>query len=191
MIGACAVDGCDRTGKITRGYCNLHYLRLRQHGDVHYNHYERTPGDRFWPKVDKSGSCWIWLAHKDPRGYGKFRLGGRAVLAHRASYEWANGPIPDGMMLDHRCRLTSCVNPGHLRLVTSKQNQEHRTIERKSGGMRGANFVKKRGLWEARAKHNRQTYIVGHYETQEEAAEAARQLRLSLYTHNDQDRKTA
>ena len=44
------------------------------------------------------------------------------VYAHRASYELAKGPIPDGMHLDHLCRVTCCINPDHLEPVTNREN---------------------------------------------------------------------
>lgn len=46
----------------------------------------------------------------------------RMLLAHRVSYEIANGPIPDGMVLDHLCRNPACVNPAHLDAVPQREN---------------------------------------------------------------------
>lgn len=189
-VNVCDVEDCERPAR-SLGYCRLHYRRYWLHGDVHQNHYDRTPSERFWSKVDKSGDCWKWTASKNPHGYGRFKLNGKVESAHRVSYEWANGPIPDGMMLDHRCHMTSCVKPAHLRLATSKQNQENRNGWRNSGTLRGVSWHKARGKWFARVRHNRRMYSAGYHATQELAAEAARQLRLSLYTHNDADRKTA
>jgi hypothetical protein len=85
-----------------------------------------TPQERFWAKVDKSGEeCWLWTAHLDKDGYGFFRIGGkgsRNLRAHRVSYEWARGPIPETLQLDHLCRTPSCVNPEHLEPVTGREN---------------------------------------------------------------------
>jgi hypothetical protein len=78
--------------------------------------------DRFWPKVDKGGSCWRWLAGKDSAGYGTFKLSGRQLGAHRVAFELVRGPIPEGMHLDHLCRNPSCVNPAHLDPVTPGEN---------------------------------------------------------------------
>lgn len=83
---------------------------------------------RFWAKVDKAGSggCWLWTADKLPTGYGRFSIntGGKTVklLAHRVAYEWATGPIPDGLELDHLCRTRNCVNPAHLEPVSHRTN---------------------------------------------------------------------
>lgn len=144
------------------------------------------PKMRFLAKVDKSGGCWLWNAAKDAYGYGKFHLDGEPRLAHRISYQWAVGPIPEGMYVDHICRVVACVNPSHLRLATPKQNQEHR-----GGQHRGATFNKEKGKWRGQVGHFGKHYSVGYHATEEEAAEAARQLRLSLFTHNYLDRKTA
>lgn len=85
----------------------------------------RPAAPRFWSKVDKSGgpdACWPWLAGKNDEGYGTFYLDGRTHRAHRVAYRWANGPVPDGFVLDHLCRMPSCVNPAHLEPVTNQEN---------------------------------------------------------------------
>lgn len=78
----------------------------------------------FWKKVKKTeGGCWEWAAAKGPYGYGYFSIGnGRAIHAHRVSYELAYGPIPAGLHIDHLCRNKGCVNPAHLEAVTQKEN---------------------------------------------------------------------
>ena len=73
------------------------------------------------------GPCWRWVGSKggSKSRYIRFTLGGRygkAVLAHRFSYGLANGPIPDGLTIDHLCRNTQCVNPDHLEAVTMGVN---------------------------------------------------------------------
>lgn len=66
--------------------------------------------------------CWLWQGDKLPRGYGQFRFDNRHVLAHRFAYEMAKGAIPPGLVIDHLCRVTSCVNPDHLEAVTNAEN---------------------------------------------------------------------
>lgn len=69
-----------------------------------------------------AGGCWLWGGFTEPKGYGRFQVGGAARLAHRISYELHVGPIPDGLVLDHLCRVRNCVNPEHLEPVTSREN---------------------------------------------------------------------
>ncbi|WP_217901369.1 MULTISPECIES: HNH endonuclease signature motif containing protein [unclassified Rhodococcus (in: high G+C Gram-positive bacteria)] len=92
-----------------------------------------TNEQRFWNKVNKHGPvsthrpdlgpCWLWNG-TTASGYGQFSLNGKQPGAHRVSYEYEIGPIPDGLHLDHLCRVLLCVNPAHLEPVTSKVNTE-------------------------------------------------------------------
>jgi hypothetical protein len=79
--------------------------------------------ERFWAQVEITEGCWLWSAYVDPSGYGKFTaVVGVSVYAHRWSYEFLVGPIPDGLVIDHLCRVRNCVNPDHLEPVTSAEN---------------------------------------------------------------------
>lgn len=88
--------------------------------------------ERFWEKVDKNGPtvkpelgpCWRWLAGTDTSGYGRFRVGGRYVSAHRWLYGQTHSPIARELVSDHLCRVHNCVNPGHIDPVTSKVNTQ-------------------------------------------------------------------
>lgn len=79
--------------------------------------------DRFWSRVSKTETCWIWLGPKHRQGYGRVGFkGNRAAYAHRVSYELTHGPIPTGMFVLHGCDNPPCVRPDHLRLGTQKEN---------------------------------------------------------------------
>lgn len=85
-----------------------------------------SDGRRFWAKVEKTESCWLWTAVHYPNSYGQFGFsrGGvsRSVGAHRVAWALVNGEPPEGLVLDHVCRVRGCVNPDHLRLVTNREN---------------------------------------------------------------------
>lgn len=66
--------------------------------------------------------CWVWRLATTPNGYGHVVVGGRHAYAHRVYWEQANGPIHDGVELDHLCRVRACVNPAHLEPVTHAEN---------------------------------------------------------------------
>ena len=77
---------------------------------------------RFIDKVDKTGNCWEWIARKNVKGYGTFKLNNNTMLAHRVSYEYFKGLIPKGLTIDHLCRNRHCVNPDHLEAVSHIDN---------------------------------------------------------------------
>lgn len=66
--------------------------------------------------------CWIWLLYRDKDGYGRYTAGTTRWLAHRWYYEQHVGPIPDGLEIDHLCRVRACVNPEHMEPVTHAEN---------------------------------------------------------------------
>lgn len=72
-------------------------------------------------RVPETG-CWIWTGELNRNGYGRLSVGGTRRMAHRLSYEVHAGPIPRGLVLDHRCRVRSCCNPHHLDPVTVREN---------------------------------------------------------------------
>ncbi len=86
-------------------------------------HRTTPPADRFWSKVNKTESCWLWTAASSNKGYGVFGADDqRRILAHRYSWELAHGPIPDGLLVCHRCDTPLCVRPDHLFLGTYEEN---------------------------------------------------------------------
>lgn len=84
-----------------------------------------APADlvRFFAKVapEPMSGCWLWIGGGG-KGYGTFHVGGRGVAAHRWAWEALNGPIDPDLEADHRCRVRCCVNPSHIRPVTSREN---------------------------------------------------------------------
>lgn len=70
----------------------------------------------------KAEDCWEWLGPKISGGYGKKTFNGRDCLSHRWMWEQLFGPIPRGLVIDHKCGNKGCVNPAHLRAVTQAEN---------------------------------------------------------------------
>lgn len=79
---------------------------------------------RFWDKVTPvpEAGCWIWTAGTTHDMYAQYSVNGRHTYAHRVAFEALVGRIPDGLQLDHLCRVRCCVNPRHLEAVTGKVN---------------------------------------------------------------------
>lgn len=146
--------------------------------------------DRFWAKVDKRGGedCWFWTA-STVKGYGQIHLRGTTVRAHRVSYSIVNGPIPDVFRVDHICRVRRCVNPGHLRVVTNKQNMEHTGANRNSAtGVRGVTWHAAADKYMGQVKHFGKNIYVGLFSDLQDAERAVIAKRNELFTHNNLDR---
>jgi hypothetical protein len=133
----CVIEDCDnKQSGGARGWCSKHYNRWARTGDpLGFRKPQLTNEERFWLKIDKNGPlpaadtlaaglgpCWVWTGFRDRFGYGDFNESGRHKRAHRYAYLLVVGDIPDGLTLDHLCRVTSCVNPEHLEPVTAKVN---------------------------------------------------------------------
>ena len=82
-----------------------------------------TALERWWAKVEITTSCWLWKgAISSGSGYGNFWVDGKYRNAHAVGYELLVGPIPNGLEIDHLCRVRRCVNPAHLEPVTHAVN---------------------------------------------------------------------
>lgn len=85
---------------------------------------------RFWSKVHvrRADDCWEWCGGMSNEGYGRFKVGGKLVSAHRFAYEQFYGPIPadspnyHGNVVLHKCDNPKCCNPKHLSLGDQKLN---------------------------------------------------------------------
>lgn len=82
--------------------------------------------ERLNSRIDKTDTCWIWTGKVDKTGYGSFGMrveqACRTRSAHKIVYETLVGEVPEGMQLDHLCKVPLCVNPEHLEVVTPREN---------------------------------------------------------------------
>lgn len=134
----CTVDDCAEPVR-SLGLCRVHYERHLIHGRLHL----LSDEERFWDRIElgaipetapELGECWIWTGAKTDRGYGKGLFGGRHTSSHRYAYEQLRVEVPEGLHLDHLCRVTDCCNPWHLDPVTPAENNRRAAPYRQTKG---------------------------------------------------------
>lgn len=119
--GTCSTAGCSNPIR-SRGLCAVCYSRLRKSGELPLLR-RPTAEERLFAAISESSSgCWLWEGARAGTGYGQFQADGQTRPAHRVVYEFFIGEIPEGLDLDHLCRVRRCVNPWHLDPVTRRIN---------------------------------------------------------------------
>lgn len=160
--------GCGRATKpapytyIKRGWIQGHPLRFL---NGHNGRIDIT--ERFWAKVEKTDSCWLWQGAVDRKGYGAIGSGGkrgRTFAAHRLSWQIHFGLPPLTLEVCHHCDNPPCVNPTHLFLGTHKDNMSDAQRKGRMTGPRMATRGEANGaakLTTAQVQYIRHLYTLG------------------------------
>lgn len=72
-------------------------------------------------RLNEKTGCLEWTGHCHWKGHGQISIGGRNAgigYTHVVAWEMENGPVPEGMIVCHRCDSPACCNPEHLFLGT-------------------------------------------------------------------------
>ena len=142
--------------------------------------------DRFWNKVDKTDTCWLWTAALRV-GYGGFWDGNRHTYAHRYAWELLRGPIPAGYTIDHDnpdfgCGVPLCVNPAHLDCVPHKTNIQRRRNTNSNNKSGTRNIRWRTGKWVVQVGHLGVSHYGGRFDDLAEAERAAAALREKVFS---------
>lgn len=139
-----------------------------------------TPEESFTARVAWDGEHLIWTGSTAYRGYGRMKVSGRLVPAHRFAWTRDHGPIPDDLWIDHMCHTPACVYVPHLRLATPAQNAANR-----SGANSGRDLprgVTRRGdRYAVQIRHDGRRHWIGTFPTVEEASLAASNYRSIVF----------
>lgn len=125
-VDGCSVEGCENPHQ-AKGFCDMHYRRWKAFGDPLEQRvlYGEGKEARLLEKrnIDENG-CWRFTGYVEPRGYAKIWDEDirEKQYAHIVAYELWIGPIPEGLQIDHLCRVRDCFNPDHLEAVTHREN---------------------------------------------------------------------
>lgn len=181
----CTIPECGKR-LLARGWCGMHYKRWQTNGDnANWSASEERYYDReqaFTARLKPSDGCIEWSGWISPDGYGKFKTGGKSVFAHRYAWERVHGPIPDGLVIDHACRNTACVNVDHLRLATQSENTRNLSGAKSNNKHSGARNVGRMGnRWRVRITKDGTVHAFGCYDTLEQARAVAEAGRAELF----------
>jgi hypothetical protein len=112
--------------------------------------------ERFFEKVTKTDSCWLWTGAISSTGYGSFRIGQKIVRTHRYSYLMHIGEIPQSFEVCHTCDVRACVNPEHLWVGTKSDNM-------KDMFAKGRNGLSSRPRTHCKRGHHLETYAMNKF----------------------------
>lgn len=188
----CLIEGCTQPVN-SRWLCVTHYT-------YYYKNFwqgtrratKRTVSglERFQEKIRFTMFCWHWGAALSKKGYGTFESVDypNETSAHRVAYIIYKGAIPEGMEIDHWCKVRDCVNPLHLRTATRSQNIQNRysTATNSKSGLRGVQDNGD-GSYGAYVTKDGTRHWLGTYQSKKEALAVVVKVRAELFTHHEED----
>lgn len=177
----CSERGCELPFH-AKGMCYPHYTEfLKTRSDV--RPYFTSPEEAFEARTERQGDCIVWKGATNGSGYGNIWVTGQKMLTHRYAWERINGPIPEGLLVNHRCWNKTCVNDEHLELVTNGENMAYRPGAQRnsSTGERNVYWNKNNQCWEVKVQKNGKGYVKSGFKKKEDAVEYASLLREDLF----------
>jgi len=99
---------------------------------------------------EPNSGCFLWFGALNDGGYGRIKHKMKFRRAHIVAWELAHGKVPDGLVIDHKCRVRCCVNPDHMELVTIGENIRRGVRHRIANGEHPCPWTLKHGK---RSKH--------------------------------------
>jgi hypothetical protein len=147
---------CDRCGKTYTGHGKQFCSTNCANSDY------KTVQERFWSKVNikSENECWEWIKFKNKKGYGLFGLNAIPEGAHRVSWRFTYGDIPESLCVLHKCDNPACCNPAHLFLGTNQDNVNDRVAKNRSSDLRGSKHYRAK-LTEIKVLEIRSLYKMG------------------------------
>lgn len=108
----------------------------------HFTRKKRDPIDRFMDFVspEPNSGCWLWMGGGTRYGHFAFTETDKRN-AHRMAWEFLRGPIPEGLVVDHKCKNIVGVNPHHLEPVTQKVNVDRSSVSESAKKMQAAKIT--------------------------------------------------
>lgn len=192
----CLFETCEREF-YGRGYCRAHFEQLKKGKPLTPINFQNRRGAPTRVRLDsfsiQVGECRVWIGYKNPEGHGRINVDGKLAMAHRVAWELENGPIPEGLVIDHKCYNRSCIKVSHLQVVTIRQNCENRAGVQPSSltGVRGVTKSRRYGTYVVHVRSQGVRYYGGSFARLEDAEAAAIALRNRVFTNNLADRKSA
>lgn len=154
----CSVEGCQNRYH-AKGFCEKHYRRQRLTGTTELEILSYPA--KFWNKVKKTDSCWLWIGSITMFGYGLFFVDDKKWPAHRYSYFLAHGQFPTDLHVRHKCDTPLCVNPEHLILGTHADNMRDMAERGRAARQKGIDHPRAK-LSESNVKEIRALLDSGH-----------------------------